>query len=417
MGTDRRRANEAHDAVLQRIEEALASDLWEGRLSIVDLARDLLRDIPSERTVERLVEILDRLAQDPKWEIRRAVVHALVEVRRPAARSIIERLKDDTNQWVRQAAEQARRKLDRVTTPAAKVDRRAQFAYERIKNLDTKSPEKVYEAAVLIGERYYEELAGDTAHELNTYRAAMEGLLQELEQLVLPPLVEDRRRSGRKERSDAAESAQPSQGLGEKGVEPELREVLDKIRGRFQYLKTLTKGLLEYSRNAGLEFERVPLGPLVDEALDLARAKASAYLDGREVAERLAVPAEITLEGCRERLVQALANILSNAFEAFADKPGDGRDRVEISARMLDSDRIVLTITDTGPGMDAAQLESATKRFRSLKKQKGGIGLGLPLALKIITQEHKGSLDIESTLGEGTTVTIELPTKQKREGA
>jgi signal transduction histidine kinase len=411
MGTSqRRRPNEAHEAVLRRIEEALASDLWEGRLSIVDLARELLRDIPSERTVERLVEILDRLAQDSKWEIRRAVVHALVEVRRPAARSIIDRLKDDTNQWVRQAAEQAGRKLDRVTTPAAKIDRRAQFAFERIKNLDTKSPERVYEAAVLIGEKYYEELAGDTAHELNTYRAAMEGLLQELEQLI-----EGRRRSGGKERSDAAESAQPSQRLGENGAAPALREVLDKIRGRFQYLKTLTKGLLEYSRNAGLEFELVALRPLVDEALDLARAKASSHLGGREVEHRLTVPAEITLEGCPERLVQAVSNILSNAFESFADGQGDAR--VEITARLLDADRLTLTITDTGPGMDASQLESATKRFRSLKKQKGGIGLGLPLALKIITQEHRGGLDIESAVGEGTTVTIELPTKQKREGA
>ena len=59
------------------------------------------------------------------------------------------------------------------------------------------------------------------------------------------------------------------------------------------------------------------------------------------------------------------------------------------------------------------QAESATKRFRSLRKEEGGIGLGLPLAVKIIEREHLGRLEIESTVGVGTNVTIELPLKRE----
>jgi signal transduction histidine kinase len=57
-------------------------------------------------------------------------------------------------------------------------------------------------------------------------------------------------------------------------------------------------------------------------------------------------------------------------------------------------------------------VEDATKRFRSLKRDKGGIGLGLPLAVKIIEQEHDGRLEIESAPDEGTSVTIELPLRR-----
>ena len=369
--------------VLQRIDDAMASDLWEGRLSVIELVQELLLDIPAEKTVERLVEILARLARDSKWEIRRAVVPALVDVRRPAATNVIDRLTGDGNQWVRQAAKRAIRKLSRITTPAAKVDRRVRFAFDTIKNLDGGSPEKVYDAALLIGEKYYEELAGDTAHELNTYQTAMEGLLQELEHRV---------ESGN-------------------GVMADTSEIFGKIRDRSQYLKTLVNGLLEYSRDADLEFQLLSLRPLVSEALDLAREKASTYLGDQEVEEMLLIPTEIMLEACRDRLVQALANILSNAFESFSKKGHDAR--VEIAVETHGTGRLSLTVTDTGCGMDASQVESATKRFRSLKKMHGGIGLGLPLALKIIKQEHGGRLDIKSHFGVGTTITIELPTRRE----
>ncbi len=382
MATERVQQQE-HDAVLKGIDDALASDLWEGRLSVVELVQGLLRDLPTERTVERLVEILDRLAMDTKWEVRRAVVPVLVDAGRPAAKIVIERLTGDGNQWVRQAAERAKRRITRITTPAEKPDKRARFAFETIKDLDGKSAEKIYEAAVRVGERYYEEFAGDTAHELNTYRAAMEGLLQELE-----------RRVG-----------------NSNGARPDVSEILGKIHDRSRYLKSLVSGLLEYSKDPDQAFELQSLKSMVIEALDLAREKSGACLAGQEVEEISAVPVDIWLEACRDRLVQALVNILSNALESLAGK-GDGA-RIQIGGEADGAGRLLVTITDTGCGMDPAQVESATKRFRSLKKKQGGIGLGLPLAMKIIEREHHGRLDIASELEVGTTVTIDLPMKRE----
>ena len=382
MATERTQHHD-HEAILARIESAMASAPWDGRLAIIELVDGLIGDLPSERTVERVVEVLGYLAQDSKWEVRRAVVPVLVNAGRPGASTIIQRLTGDDNQWVRQAAEQACRKLSRVTTPAEKQDRRARFAFEAIKDLDGTSAPRIYQAAIRVGEKYYEELAGDTAHELNTYRASMEVLLQELEVRI----------------------------EGGSAAMQEVGEILRKIRTRSRYLKALVTGLVEYSRDIELHFQLHPLRPIAAEALELAKEKVSANFADQEVETTLMISPEIQVEVCRERLLQALVNILSNAFESLVGKEDGGR--LVVAGRVNGGEGLSLTIADTGSGMDVQQVESATKRFRSLRKAEGGIGLGLPLAVKIIEREHLGRLEIESTVGVGTSVTIELPLKRE----
>lgn len=371
-----------HEAVLANIERVQSSNSWEERLAVVELVDGLLGDLPSERTVEHLIQILERLALDDKWEVRRAVVPVLVNAGRPAARSVIERLTRDENQWVRQAAERARRRLTRITTSAEKYDKKARFAFETIKDLGDKSAPHIYHAAIRVGEKYYEELAGDTAHELNTYRASMDGLLQELEVRI----------------------------EGERQATPGVKEIFHKIRDRSRYLKALVSGLIEYSKDVELSFEVHPLAPIATEALELAKEKTGVGLVGPNVETILAILPAIKVEVCRDRFLQALVNILSNALESLAGKDDIGRIVIEAQSG---GDTVSVTISDTGIGMDSAQVENATKRFRSLKKSKGGIGLGLPLAMKIVEREHGGRFDIESTMGVGTTVTLELPLRRE----
>lgn len=374
MATDGSR----QDSVLAQIETATVSASWDERLAGIELVAGLLGDLPSEKTVERLIDVLDHLARDGKWEVRRAVVPVLVAARRPAARSIVERLTEDDNQWVRQAAERAKRKLARVTSPADKQDPRARFAFEAIRDLDGPSAARTYQAAMRIAERYYEELAADTAHELNTYRTSIEGLVEELEARI-------------KAGSEVA---------------PGVLDILRRIRERSGFFKALVKALLDYSRDAELHFAVQPLEPIVSEALALAREKTAAALAGREVQTTVTIPHAFEFEACRARLLQALVNILSNAFESMAGTPEAS---VTVKVESNGGDRLSLTIADTGVGMDPDQVENATKRFSSLKRDKGGIGLGLPLAVKIVEREHGGRLEIESARGEGTSVTIELP--------
>lgn len=359
-------------ATLDLLETKAASAVWSERLGALDLVGDILGRLPTEETIERLMSVLDKLASDAKWEVRRATVAALVATGHPAAHRIIEQLASDNHQWVRQAAERGKRKMARITTPGDKKDRRVQFAFDMIKNLKSTAPEKLYEAALRVGEEYYEELAGDTAHELNTFRTVLEGLLSELEQVV---------------------------------SDDEAAVIVAQIRDRCQYLKALVAGLLEYSRDVDAEVAVESIRPLIEEAVALAREKSR--ITSPHVT--LAVPETVAWPTRRMRLSQALTNILSNAFEAGAACPDVVVDVEE------QADRLIVKIRDHGNGMAPAQVENAKRRFRSLKKNKGGIGLGLPLAVKIVERELRGRLEIESALGVGTTVTIELPHLESRE--
>jgi len=152
---------------------------------------------------------------------------------------------------------------------------------------------------------------------------------------------------------------------------------------------------------------------MVAEAIDLARAKTKPRLAGQPVRETVDVPEGLAIEACRSRLVRALTNLLSNAYEALEDRGGGAA--LHVSAAPRGAEHVVLVVKDTGCGMDPQQVESAKKRFKSLKKEQGGIGLGLPMAIKIVSREHGGRFDLESMPEVGTTVTIELPLSQAKE--
>jgi len=100
----------------------------------------------------------------------------------------------------------------------------------------------------------------------------------------------------------------------------------------------------------------------------------------------------------------AVRNLLRNAIEA-----SEAGEKVSITLEVEDS-KIVISIDDSGLGMSEQQIEDAFKPFNSLKKHKGGMGLGIPVARKIIYFDFGGELRYESELGLGTRVFIELPT-------
>lgn len=377
MGTDGGGPDE-HAAVLGSIDRALSSPSWEDRLAALESIQAVLLDRPTERCVEHLIAVMGRLTTDTKWEVRRAVVAAFLIANRPAARSALEALTRDDNQWVRQAAVRGLRKFARITSSGDKEDRRSRLAFDTLKDLPGTSAQ-IYDAALRIGETYYDELAGDTAHELNTYRASVEGLLQEM-----------------------------TVRLRDEGpMPPGIDDLLGKLHGRSRYLRSLVTGLLEYAQPPSSEFELQPLAPVVAEAVDLAREKATSTSPVAAAVRIIQnVSGDLAAECCRERLFQALVNLLSNAFEAVAEAPAP---TIHIDGTRKTSQTVVISIRDNGIGMDPAQAESARKRFRSLRKARGGIGLGLPLAVKVVEREHSGRLLLESTLGVGTTVAVYLP--------
>ena len=106
--------------------------------------------------------------------------------------------------------------------------------------------------------------------------------------------------------------------------------------------------------------------------------------------------------GDQQRLCQVLVNLCTNACDA---SPSDAR--VEVRARGENA-HVVVEVTDYGLGMPPAVRARALEPFFTTKMAGEGTGLGLSLAYSILT-DLGGTLDLQSEVGIGTTVTVHLP--------
>jgi two-component system CheB/CheR fusion protein len=110
-----------------------------------------------------------------------------------------------------------------------------------------------------------------------------------------------------------------------------------------------------------------------------------------------------TVIGDGTRLEQVVLNLLTNAIHHAASS-----ERIEVSLRQP-GDQFEIRVRDQGPGIPAADLPGIFDRFsQSAGGQGGGLGLGLFIAREIVTG-HGGTVDVESTEGQGTTFTVTLP--------
>jgi len=192
---------------------------------------------------------------------------------------------------------------------------------------------------------------------------------------------------------------------GELNVQQEM--ALAKLDATSQDLLELISGILDLSRiEAGriaLKVETLPLCELVVEAAQamepVARRKGLS-IDTH-------VEAGITtIHSDGARLRQVLLNLLSNATKFTREG------HIALTVKRLGSDRVRITVADTGIGIPAESLESIFDDFRqadqSRTREYGGAGLGLSISRKLVAL-LRGSIAVESTCGVGTRFHVDLP--------
>lgn len=111
-----------------------------------------------------------------------------------------------------------------------------------------------------------------------------------------------------------------------------------------------------------------------------------------------------------QTLHKVYTNLLSNAFK-FTPEGGQVRVHTE-----MDNEYFRFSVSDTGSGIPAESLSSIFKRFHQLEsnKKQGSEGSGIGLALvKELTELHHGSIDVESTMGKGSTFTVTIPVSER----
>ncbi len=119
------------------------------------------------------------------------------------------------------------------------------------------------------------------------------------------------------------------------------------------------------------------------------------------------IPEDITMESYPGPLGQVLSNMINNAlFHAF-----DGRENgtVTIAAQRLDADHVKLTVQDDGVGIPADHLGRVFDPFFTTKLGQGGSGLGLNITYNIVNERLGGSVQVSSTVDQGTLFTVLLP--------
>jgi len=106
-------------------------------------------------------------------------------------------------------------------------------------------------------------------------------------------------------------------------------------------------------------------------------------------------------------LAQVLTNLVTNSLKHGFEGRASGN--INISVEMLNKDSITLIYQDDGLGMSEEVLDNIYEPFYTTKRNSGGTGLGMNIVYNIIAQKLKGTININSKLGAGVTMTLTLP--------
>lgn len=221
-------------------------------------------------------------------------------------------------------------------------------------------------------------LAAGVAHEVNTPLAVISSYAQML---------------GKQLRSDEA-------------THTRLQPVLEKITQQTFRASEIVNGLLNFSRMGSVDFGRVDVNMIVRDTILLLEHQMRS--GGMAIASELSTDLP-EVSGNRGKLQQVLVNLMLNAKDALHEK-GGGNIRI-FTART--SKGVEIRVQDNGAGMAPDVLRKIYDPFFTTKSnpkdgQRKGTGLGLAVTYGIV-QEHAGTIEVSSTVGEGTVFRLEFP--------
>lgn len=195
--------------------------------------------------------------------------------------------------------------------------------------------------------------------------------------------------------------------LGPVGM-PRYVEYATDIARSSQHLLGIISDVLDISKiEAGriqLHEEAIVLSGVMRECVEMLSASAAREAVSLSVDTPSKLP---SLIGDPTKIKQILLNLLSNAVKF--SRPGG---EVRVTAGMDETGWCRIVVSDYGIGIAAEDIRRVLEPFgqvdNALNRRRGGTGLGLPIA-KALVELHNGTLQVESTVGTGTTVTLRFP--------
>jgi len=186
----------------------------------------------------------------------------------------------------------------------------------------------------------------------------------------------------------------------------DLREYLGLIRSEAFRCKMITNGLLDFSRTRAGQHMPVEISDVINSTARLLMHQRRG--EGVEImveADQDVAP----ISGDAGQLQQAIIALATNAIDAMPDGG-----RLVLRARNLEA-HVLVEVSDTGHGIASENLTKIFDPFFTTKEIGQGTGLGLAVCYGIVA-EHGGRLDVQSTVGVGTTFTMILPALNQHDG-
>jgi signal transduction histidine kinase/ActR/RegA family two-component response regulator len=196
-------------------------------------------------------------------------------------------------------------------------------------------------------------------------------------------------------------------------VKAEVRQVLEAA----ERAATLTRQLLAVSRSQGLSLKPLDMNDVLRQLLSMLRRILPENI-GVQLVEGDTLP---LVEADRSQLEQVFMNLLINARDAMPDggKVTIETEQVVVNGHYGDAQPwgkpgsyVLITVTDTGTGMEREVLQHIFEPFFTTKSPKAGTGLGLAVSYGIVRQ-HEGMLHCYSEVNVGTSFKVYLPAAQR----
>jgi signal transduction histidine kinase len=171
-------------------------------------------------------------------------------------------------------------------------------------------------------------------------------------------------------------------------------------------MEKFIKELLDFTRISELNLDRFSIEQILDESIKTLADTLELKKVVLEKSYEKGLPQALV---DADKLKQVFLNILRNAFEAVEEKG-----KINISLSLLkekEGSKIRVFISDNGCGIPEEKRETIFEPFYTTKAS--GIGLGLPIARKIIEQ-HKGTIRAKENAAKGTSFEILIPTEEER---
>lgn len=202
--------------------------------------------------------------------------------------------------------------------------------------------------------------------------------------------------------SSLAEMAEQELDATLKAGSVELKkEQMEDMHLSLQTIAKRSEGLIRFVKEFR-NLTHIPQPKLADVAVkpllqDMALLHRKEMADKQIVIDQDVRPEQLLVLADKNMIEQVIINLIKNAIQAFEDGPGERR--ISLLAGISEKGRPIITVRDTGSGIDPEALEKIFIPFFSTKKTGSGIGLSLS---KQIMRQHGGRITVKSKIGEGT---------------